>query len=118
MENSSGKKQFDWEAGQSLGDGVIPLGNVRKKGQEKLTTALHADQKLRKKQYADDLKTTASEPYQQTLSKYRSKKEEDAEFFVEEESVSGVVGGDEDEAKKLLKQDPGKMKGVNRFGKK
>lgn len=118
MNDPRDKKLFDWESGRSLGDDVIPLGNVRSKGLPKLAKALSSDAKTRKAQYTEELKTVGQEPYTKTLKKHRAAARESEDFIIEEESVSGVTGGDEDEAKKLVKQDPSKIRGVSRFGKK
>lgn len=110
------KKKFEWETGNRLSDDeVVPLGNVRSKGLPKLGKAPHADPQKRKAETAERLTTEQKIPYKKTVERHREEKPE--EFF-REESVSGVTGGDEDEAKRLVKQDNKKFKGVNRFGKK
>lgn len=118
MADTKEKTDFSWENGEVLNPkNFSPLGGVRSKGLPKLKKAVAADPILRKEERESFINNEQTKVYK---SVKHVPIEDDA--LIIEESQSGLTGDIENsEAKKLI--DPGdkvrgKIRGLDRFGKK
>lgn len=113
MPGNSDKKDFNWEAGETLDDKAIdPVGEVRAQGLPKIKTAVHADPTKRKQERDQVILNKQSAPYQK-----RTTKKDDGTIIIEE-THSGLVEGLEDSKAKKLIDSGKKFRGFDRFSSK